>query len=68
MTVEKLIEKLSEYPKDMEVLINVDDGDFDIAPVEVLIVKSVTWNEGRESEPPKGEDWPEEDCLILSEL
>lgn len=67
MTVKTLIEKLREFPLNMEVLVNVDEGDFDVAPVEKLTVTSVTWNEGRESEPPKGEGWPKEDCLVLSE-
>lgn len=67
MTVKDLIEKLKEYPKDMDVLLVAEDDDFSYAPLEDLSVKSVTWSEGPGCQPPKGEEWPEYDCLILSE-
>lgn len=67
MTVKQLIEKLQDFSENMEVGVRVYDDEHDFAPVENLDEIEVEWNEGFGSEPPKGEKWPKEKVLVISE-
>lgn len=64
MTVQNLIEKLKQFPLGMEVLLKVEDAEFDTIPLEDMAVVTIIFSEenGEKKEP-----WSEEKCLLLGE-
>jgi len=62
MTVREVIEKLQQHPPTMEVMVRSVFGEFDLAPVERVHLKSVRFHDDTEGGPEAYDD-----CIIINE-
>lgn len=64
MTVKQLIEKLKEFPQDMDVILYNEDAEFTHFPLEYVEQKNVRFCE--DPDDPEKEPYCDEECIVLS--
>lgn len=65
MNVKQLINYLSEYPDDMEVMVNSINGEFQYGTVESVLCKNIRFSD--DDDEVDGDFTAYADCIVISE-